>query len=913
MKDIQNIILAVPCDILELEIELIPQGFNPNLDAFGILTHRNKNLGEYKQLPKSLITRLMRKGFVAADESLHLPSDSQIMDSIAGDELIQFIGMHHCPKLMTLHIVRERLYGSLLTAKVLHSQPSNLGKIPVITNEPNIPEFSQEDAQKTDILSLLKPYQAQLSRLLDVDYHSVPKRVNLSADIKVESAVVECEFWSRENKDGDQRWIPSSRNCPLSKKLIAKHPLLKNTHQESKISNGSGLTSEFEILNRVRVFRELNFRDNEQLAWQEGVLLAHEIGLLLKQYNEELNQKDNNRLQYVEPVVGTEQQQWDAAERILFGAEKDVLILSAFSNIQCADSIKDRIDSVSESRETELNIHMRVGEPDRINEADYIDRTNRFAEKLGVTVHPTTTPSHAKFVISDTGMFWIGSCNLLSSTPGSWNAEVGVFVDDSFAAVKLLQLVAPWFRSQDQKVIERITSTLSIRNSPEHQKRDFCLTIAESLSKFTIPEEDSKSTQKTEKKRLFSLIKEAMSFIGKAQKNPNYSFLLTEQHRSFLIDNLAIAERNISLASDQLRPNGLDLTLENLIVGKFEEAVAHENQRFDFRIFWGRQFPKKEFQGKDILAGQELLQALRKKIRKVLKRNPQRNCGSFSPNGINGPMGNHAKFLIVDSRRVLITSLNLTGGKSEEFDSLDATELGLAIDSPFLANVIQGEMDLMMPQGFNPMTPPFHLIVDCFAAVMITTLIDIDEPCSIESLLGAFFERVMETPHLLALWNSYMQRIKIENSVQQAIKILKVVNNRGDVVATSRKNPKDSIRIERIHAEMKKEEYTGDLNEIIVSLLKPTLSDDTYQLLPTQRSDSREDSIAEIRGQKPPKKKISLRKRPEYFNPFAKSPTAKREMIPQNPKTQPNSTSSRKKQKLAIGKRPKRADRAKRK
>ena len=230
----------------------------------------------------------------------------------------------------------------------------------------------------------------------------------------------------------------------------------------------------------------------------------------------------------------------------------------------------------------------------------------------------------------------------------------------------------------------------------------------------------------------------------------------------------------------------------------------------------------------------------------------------------------------------MITSLNLTGGKNEELDSLDATELGVVIDSPYLAYAIQGEMDLMMPQGFNSQNPPFQLIVNCFAAVMVTTIIDLDDECSLETMLEHFFERVMGTPHLMELWNSYMERIERENSIQQAVKIVKVLDNRGYITAKHRTDSTRLIRIKIIHAEMKKGEYEGDLNDVIVSLRKITLADEAYPILPKAMGDDQENSIAELNEQKSLEQRKSydepkgknLSRKQDFFNPFAPNATA---------------------------------------
>ncbi len=53
-------------------------------------------------------------------------------------------------------------------------------------------------------------------------------------------------------------------------------------------------------------------------------------------------------------------------------------------------------------------------------------------------------------------------------------------------------------------------------------------------------------------------------------------------------------------------------------------------------------------------------------------------------------MRNHSKFLMQDGLRTLVTSLNLFGGKSEEFDKADATELGIVVDCSRVAEIFEG-------------------------------------------------------------------------------------------------------------------------------------------------------------------------------------------------------------------------------
>ena len=104
----------------------------------------------------------------------------------------------------------------------------------------------------------------------------------------------------------------------------------------------------------------------------------------------------------------------------------------------------------------------------------------------------------------------------------------------------------------------------------------------------------------------------------------------------------------------------------------------------------------------------------------------------------------------------------------------------------------------------------------------------------------------------------------------------------GYITAKHRTDSTRLIRIKIIHAEMKKGEYEGDLNDVIVSLRKITLADEAYPILPKAMGDDQENSIAELNEQKSLEQRKSydepkgekLSRKQDFFNPFAPNATA---------------------------------------
>jgi hypothetical protein len=118
-----------------------------------------------------------------------------------------------------------------------------------------------------------------------------------------------------------------------------------------------------------------------------------------------------------------------------------------------------------------------------------------------------------------------------------------------------------------------------------------------------------------------------------------------------------------------------------------------------------------------------------------------------------------------------VTSLNLFGGKSEEFDKADATELGIVVDCSRVAEIFEGEMDLMMGTEFIDRRTKY--LKRMFRAALQTAFIDLGGTFTLEELLDEFFSRIFNNELLTALWNNYMNGLeKIDNSLQAVFLIL---------------------------------------------------------------------------------------------------------------------------------------------
>ena len=767
--DNTTISFSIPCEILEFDIEVIPEGAHPEMEAVGILLHQQSEHIDPNTLPVSLISRLIRKGFIYS-ESLGFSSiESPLLDNLSAEELVNNLVQRRNREITTLKVVRDRMFGTLSIVENMHSSSKD-SPHQIIPCQPSVPPFEELKQKDRNFIGLIEPHRGRLSRMLDVDLHEVTKQINLIGEIKVKPAEMERQFSQRETKEGKLKWVSSTRGYDLlSKKLMQTQPELKLQEEQHSIQTDWQIPTEQSLLD---VLSEPNPKgkgnDPSSIHNQIFRTRANEIaGFLEVLYNEFTSEK-HQRLASVLPVVGTEEQQWDAAIEVMSSGKRDTLLLSAFTNVNFVENINNIMDSTNIGEANE--IHLTVGEPDRVNEQEYRERTTQYSGVLGRKVSTTKIPSHAKFVVSDTGKFWIGSCNLLSSSPGSQISETGVLVDDPKAALLLLEHVESWFRTDEFETIQRMKHALSkIEAEPLSYTEELNLLLKDVRTYGQVPDENNG------RKAYNKLVRSVKGFLKRIKSKPRFSFLTTEKHRSFVIDSIALAQTSISLASDQLRPIGFDLTIRNLILRKYEKsnpAFSH----FETRIYWGRQWDKSPHLDDEVEAGKVLLDSLRKECKKAIRANASTKKKGlevrFFPRYTQGPMSNHSKFLIQDGFRTLVTSLNLFGGKSEELQRVDATELGIVIDCERVGQIIEGEMDLMMGTEYID-NRRMKYLKRMFRAALHTALIDLGGKFTLEELMDEFFSRIFNNEHLTALWNNYMNGFeKINNSLEAAFVLL---------------------------------------------------------------------------------------------------------------------------------------------
>jgi len=496
---------------------------------------------------------------------------------------------------------------------------------------------------------------------------------------------------------------------------------------------------------------------------------------------DQIKQDERPRLDWVKQVVGFRQDMWDAAQEVIRSSKKQVFILTSFSNPRFSDDVAELLAEASgipfEQLENpcdkpfnpfaplpkkelfKADILLSFGEPDRGRSPEDIQNTEqyistlakdkRFELKGGISLKS----SHAKVVISDTGMAFICSCNLFSGSLESGVLESGLLIKDIQCAKSILEVSNEegWVPNQLVKDIDKMYSDLGKIKQPTFALLDI---VEKQIA------EIKNDIKEGEEWYAYTKLERMLRDIS---ERPAWSLIRTLEHRPFMADCIERFDKRIVMASDGLRSNGLDKATIRRIGQRASKSKAsvhiwwgrHEpnSKPFDEVDKRGRQEAKKQLaqlrnfgvKGKNagkkgriqhihdkgfgfiqtkpinVFVADPLVEKYQLKLGdevefieqiKPGKKNPSvekftkiRGKPTDSGNRVfplfpiesDEPMETHAKMFIVDDTRLMITSDNTLSFGDTESERGDAGELGIMIDHPRLALQTRGSMELWIP------------------------------------------------------------------------------------------------------------------------------------------------------------------------------------------------------------------------
>jgi len=418
--------------------------------------------------------------------------------------------------------------------------------------------------------------------------------------------------------------------------------------------------------------------------------------------------------QRISPVAGDTQRHFDAlaemCEALPADADSWVLFTSAFlneRNLAEPDGLADALRAApertrfllawghaSDDLPTELQAQAERWERVLLEAAPDVARR--------LTLHITKRRSHEKVVVTSTGCWMVGSWNPGSSRPHATVFEASLRGEHSGFARQLSARLADNLEGPDAEgFTEHMNHVLAAgpTHSPRGAVQVEALRDTLAMLAQAVPEPDGGRA-------------EAWAACLDAVRLALHPFLSTakvqlideQQTRDAFLQLTRSTRRHALLASDRLGDSGLDpATLRDL--------QGDGRARPMVRVVWGREWAGGKRHGKQ--AGQQIRRARR------TVREAQAMLGTKLRTS-DEPMENHAKALLVDGRRGLVTSENLLsyGGEKGRYES---RELGVLFWSPVVARHLLGRFLLQWPgaldaDGSGPDLTPHPWLVAAYEA-----------------------------------------------------------------------------------------------------------------------------------------------------------------------------------------------------
>ena len=595
----------------------------------------------------------------------------------------------------------------------------------VIRVELGVPRISEANA-KDEVADIANPILGYLVAESRVPRNQILSRTRLESISSEEGVVyLRSRVVLRQDKAGRKYWIWDKG--PLQK-LIANHiqelpGFEMHESEEVETTQRWPYSPEIKALKRSKEMKK-----NKKHALE-----------ILESIREQIKQDKRPRLESVKQVVGFRQDMWDAAQIVIKSASKRTLILTSFSN---SGYTEDVAEALAESVGKKSNdILVSFGEPDRGRFPDDIKETkryisllskdNRFNLKGGIS----PKSSHAKVVLSDTGMVFISSCNLFSGSLESGVLESGLLIEDIECTKSILGVLfeEEWVSAEAHSGAKKIRSDLE-------------KIIPEKVS-FSQSRKLSKIRYDIKKGHLNKAYSELEKLFLQISERPVWSLIRTLDHRLLMGDCINRFERRLVMASDGLRSNGLD----KATINRISERATEYNSTV--QIWWGRHAPNSKPFDKNDKRGRKEASDRLNQLRKLANRGDK---WWFLPRNSAQPMETHAKLFIVDDTRLIVTSDNTLSFGDTESERGDAGELGIMIDHPRLAIQTRGSMEVWLPEDAiikRDLTRWWALLGE-----------EISHSCEkssdrmpLQNALDLFIQRIESNEYLTRLWVQEME------------------------------------------------------------------------------------------------------------------------------------------------------------
>jgi formylglycine-generating enzyme required for sulfatase activity len=396
----------------------------------------------------------------------------------------------------------------------------------------------------------------------------------------------------------------------------------------------------------------------------------------------------------VHPIAGPTQRHFDAlAEMCGALAEAPapaVLLTSAFLSAQNAEREGGLADALlAAPPDTRFLLVYGHANDDRPEEQRRdMDAWRRAllarAPALGdrVTVAAGAHRSHEKVILTSLGHWMVGSWNPASSRPEATVFEASLAGEDPRFAKALLDRVGANVEGADgERLVARLASGLrSAPTAPAEPGVRENLARALALLERALPGADGARSGAWEA-AVLALRAAFAPFVTTTRLELADEY----QTRDAVLAHLRSARHDVLLASDRLADSALDgATLRDLRGDGAARRVV--------RVVWGREWaggraPSDKAAREQLRRARDTVRSARERLGDWLRTSEE-------------PMENHAKLLLVDGLRGLLTSENILSYGGEKGVRV-SRELGLLFWSPALARHLQGRLLLQWPEQLD--------------------------------------------------------------------------------------------------------------------------------------------------------------------------------------------------------------------
>jgi hypothetical protein len=773
-----RMLVTVPIEIWDCEIS-VSKG-NPIAEAESLAVETilaSGNIGDWSKglggnAPMSILASLTNRGVVSFSAHGEASLSEGAQEAQEGGDLVEFLRSERSST-YRVQVARDLLTGSFHRVSVLSDSSKMRKGDHALSPEPIVPKREHEELSSIGVSELLGPVAGSIAYDLKTTRKMVQRSSTLLAVESKEAEVVVAYKWHLRS-DGTQSPVPVN-NKDLANSIIEGGviPELEVVRPDTEIRREWVAPPEIVAIERADIAKKMLRRVGKgHVKASSGLLrgLLRDVSDAVEVAIGSLSGvSGSGRLWDARAIVGTEFEQWNAVQSVIATSGKRCVLLSAFTHDGFADEARRRIvDSLPDGAEMML----LSGEPNRENEPGFSKKTERYGKALrkaelsdNVWIENTDSANHSKFVISDTGSVWIGSCNMLSAAPRSWVLESGLLIRDPAVASAIIEhaIEDGWVSGRAVDFLGRIKSSLPGAKGLELSE-SILQGLSESSSSLREEFVEAKRGADYLVERAPPLLEGMVSSLRMVAECPKWTLVHTEQHRPAMLSLIRASRKRIAIGSDSIRKGGLDeSTIQE--ISRRPGEVENRSSKFSISIFWGRQDPSA------IKKGDEEITDARRRLRK-LRQEVLKYDGSgdglrtkFMPHKGNDPMITHCKFIATDDSRLLLTSHNLLSISKDEGWG-DARELGILVDSPRIAMSLRTEMELLNPSCRDPMD--YGRWYGAIAGALDEWG---RESISFEEAMSAFTGRVMSSDSISHDWFNTLRWLKGKRppvSVQEA-------------------------------------------------------------------------------------------------------------------------------------------------